>query len=318
MALARTARIAVAASTSLALALTAPVAAEAARRPAHPSARTFVAHGIVVRHSGAAMTVLATDVRSGRSVVRNRTITVAVPSRRSTVGRWVARKMRGLVNGDRVTVTGVVTGSGRGTRFHAADMGHQASAFHAYVGVVSAVNGTTVTVHKGTAPSDDANESNDGSFTVDVSTASVLVDFAAGPLAVGQSVLVLGSSVNDVVVATSVFAFSTTPDVVRGRVSAVTGSVVTVGDEEETQTQVDLSTAAIIVDGTSNSTPDKVTVGAKLLALGWTDDSGVFIPVLAVAFSHTCNSHHHGDGGHAEDGPDGPGDGGSSGGSPGA
>jgi uncharacterized membrane protein YgcG len=317
--------VAVAASTSLALALTAPVAAEAARRPSHhPATRTFVAHGVVVRHTGATMTVLATDVRSGRSVVRNRTLTVSLPSRASTAGRLVARKMRGLANGDRVTVTGVVTGQGRSTRFQVGDMGHLASAFHSYIGVISAVSGSLLTVHKGTVPSDDANENDNGSFTVDDSTANVLVDLAAGTPAVGQSVLVLGSSVNDVVVATSVFAFSTPPDVLRGRVSAVNGTTVTVGGEEDAQTQVDLSSTTLIVDGVSNSTPAQVTVGAKLVALGWTNDAGVFVPVLAVAFSHTCDSHHHGDGGHSEDGPGSPGDGGSgsggsgSGGSPGA
>jgi hypothetical protein len=312
MPLASRLRAGVAASAALGLLLAAPAPADAATH--HQTARTFVAHGMVVSRSASTVTVLATDLRTGRTVLHNRRVVVTLPSRRTTSGKALARSMRSLTRGDRVTVSGSVAGTGRRAAFHASGLSHQVAPFHVYLGTVTALNGTLVTVHKGAEPSDDANEDNHGSFTVDVSTATVSVDAAAGSLAIGHHVAVLGSSVNDIVVATSVFAFTTSPDVVSGDVSSVTGTVVTVASQDEQDshdgaqgapTVVDLAGAALIIDGTSNSTPDQITVGARISMLGMTDSAGTFVPSVAFAFGHKCDSHHHGDGGADEQRPDG-------------
>jgi hypothetical protein len=301
------------AAGACALALASPGAALAAGHH-RPAARPFTAHGLVISHTSSSVTMLATDVRSGRSTTRNTPVTVSLPSRRSKSGKVLSRRLAHLSAGDRISVTGTKSGDA----LTAKNFVGQAAPFHVYLGTVTAVNGALVTVDKSTAPSDDQNESDNGSFTVDTTNATVLVDGAAGSLAVGQSVAILGSSVMDVVSATSVFAFSVAPAVLTGEVSAVNGTVVTVskdgqdgegdggsqsGEDGGTPptppvgTTTDLAAATLIVDGASNATPDTVTVGSRLIALGTDNGDGTFTSTMVFAFTHACSSRHHGDGG---------------------
>lgn len=314
--LSRTGVVSAVAAGACALALAAPGPALAAGHH-RPAARPFTAHGLVVSHTSSSITMLATDIRSGKSAKHNTPVTVSLPSRRSKSGKVLARRLSHLAAGDRISVTG----RKQGDNFTAKNFVGQAAPFHVYLGTVTAMNGTLVTVDKGTAPSDDQNESENGSFTVDTSAATVLVDGAAGALAVGQSVAILGSSVKDVVYASSVFAFSVAPAVLKGEVTAVNGTVVTVStdgqdgqdgqDNEGDQggedggpppappagTTTDLAAATLIVDGVSNSTPDAVTVGSRLMALGTDNGDGTFTSTMVFAFTHACSSRHHGDGG---------------------
>lgn len=309
----RTGAVSAVAAGACALALATPGAALAAGHH-RPAARPFTAHGLVVSHTASSITMLATDVRSGKSAQHNTPVTVSLPSRRTKSGKVLTRRLAHMAAGDRISVTGTKTGD----TLTAKNFVGQAAPFHVYLGAVTGINGTLVTVAKAAAPSDDQNESDNGSFTVDTTNATVLVDGAAGSLAVGQTVAVLGSSVQDVVYASSVFAYSAAPAVLTGEVSAVNGTVVTVSqdgqDGEGDQsgegdqggstppappagTTTDLAAATLIVDGVSNSTPDAVTVGSRLMALGTDNGDGTFTSTIVFAFTHACNSRHHGDGG---------------------
>ena len=322
----RTGVVGAVAAAACAVALAAPGTAAAAGHH-RSAARPFTAHGLVVSHTATSITMLATDVRSGRSAKHNTPVTVGLPSRRSKSGKVLARRLAHLAPGDRISVAG----RKQGDTFTAKNFVGHAAPFHVYLGTVTGVDGTLVTVDKATAPSDDQNEPENGSFTVDASAATVLVDGAAGSLAIGQSVAILGSSVKDVVYASSVFAYSVAPAVLTGEVAAVDGTVVTVSDEEQdgedgpdgtdtsdgegdgdgdqgsedgdtppappAGTTTDLAGAMLIVDGVSNSTPDAVTVGSRLMALGTDNGDGTFTSTIVFAFTHACSSRHHGDGG---------------------
>jgi hypothetical protein len=327
--LSRTPRVALAVAGAVALLAALPASADAARKTTHkPAARPFTAHGLVLSHTRSSMKVLATDLRSGRRTTRNRTVTVTLPSRRTSSGKALAKRLASVRPGDRVSVTGKTTGTGRRASFTVKNLVGRPAAFHVYLGTITAVNGTLLTVDKAPRPSDDEAESEKGSLTVDVSAATVSVDGGPGDVSVGQTVAVLGSSVEDVVAATSVFGFTTAPAVAAGRVSDLTGSVATVGtrhggedgdntgaevnggtgeddgddvDQPAVGTAVDLSAATLIVDGSSGATPDLVQVGARLVALGTDNGDGTFAASIAFAFTHSCTSRHHGDGGQDSD-----------------
>ncbi len=314
--LSRTGVVSAVAAGACALALATPGAALAAGHHRH-AARPFSAHGLVVSHTSSSITMLATDVRSGRSARHNTPVTVSLPSRRTKSGKVLSRRLAHMAAGDRISVTGTK----RGGTLTVKNFVGRAAPFHVYLGTVTGINGTLVTVDKANAPSDDQNESENGSFTVDTTDATVLVDGATGSLAVGQTVALLGSSVKDVVYASSVFAYSAAPAVLTGEVSAVNGTVVTLstdgtdgegeGDQGGDQggedggqppappagPTTDLAAATLIVDGVSNSTPDAVTVGSRLMALGTDNGDGTFTSTIVFAFTHACSSRHHGDGG---------------------
>ena len=251
------------------------------------------------------ITVLAHDLRAGTSVVHNRRMTVSLPPLGSKAGKALAGKTKSMAIGDQVTLTGGVTGSGRTTRFDASGVLDRATPFHVYLGTVSAINASIVSVTKGAKPSDDDHERDTGPLTVDIADAAVSIDAGATALAPGQTVAVLGSSINDIVVATAVFGVTTAPTVVAGRASDVTGNIVTIDGEADSSTPVDLTEATVIVDGNTNSTPSQITSGSHIITLGTTDPGGTYLPTIAFAFTHTCDSHHHGDGGREQGGPGG-------------
>jgi hypothetical protein len=320
---------AIAASACVAGLVLAPDAGAAAHS-GHHAARPFVAHGLLISASANSVTVLAHDVHTGKSVSRHEQLTIALPS-----GTKGARTLRKIVkhasSGDRVTVNGRAESTGSGLRFTANDVTDHPAPFHLYLGTVTAVDGTTVKVNKADRPSDDQGEDDGGAFTVDVSTAAVTVDGAAGDLAVGQSVALLGSENHDTVVATSVWALTTAPATLFGKVRNVDGTVVTLksdddgtggdgGDDDATASAhghrgdhagvtVDLGNVPLVLNGHSGATADQLTEGSRLVLLGSTDpDSGAFVPSLAFGFSHDCTSRHHGDGGQDDNGDDDGGD----------
>jgi hypothetical protein len=317
-----TGRRALTALTAGALVAALPATAQAAPAGRHkPIARPFSAHGLVIGHTSSHLTLLATAVRTAKSTARNTTVTVGLPSRRTGAGKALAKRLARLHDGDRLSVNGI-TAAGTYT---AKNFTATAAPYHAYLGTVTAVRGTTVQVAKAGEPSDDANEPSRGAFTVDVSAAAVTVDGTPGTLAIGQTVAILGSSVHDVVAATAVFAFTAAPGVVTGRITATAGAVVTLGDAEgddhgdgqgddhgddqsddpggddagpaSSGIAVDLSAATLIVDGTSGATPATLASGSRLLALGTDNGDGTFTATLAFGFTHACSSRHHGDGG---------------------
>lgn len=256
--------------------------AKHARKQAKP--RPFTAHGIVVSHAGPSVTVLARQLRVGGQVTQNRRLVL----RMATAAAVPA-------DGSQVTLTGKVSGSGDAVSFTGRAVAEHAAETHVYLGTVVAVNGSVVTVDKGATPGDDPTDNGEGTFTVDVSTASVSVDGAAGALAVGQSVAVLGTDDHDAVVASAVWAFSTAPATVTGEVTAVTGTVVTVAGENDTSTDIDLAATSLVVDG-APGTPDQVVVGSRVTALTITDATGATSTLALAVTPGDHNGDHGGDG----------------------
>ena len=171
-------------ASACALALAAPGAADASphhathhKPTAHssghrkPAARPFTALGLVMSQTSSSITLLASDVRSGKSAQHDTAVTVALPSRRSKSGKVLARRLAGLTAGDRISINGTKSGDVLTAKNF---VGH-AAPFHVYLGTVTAVDGPIVTVAKASAPSDDPDESARGSFTVDISAATVTV-----------------------------------------------------------------------------------------------------------------------------------------------
>ena len=325
-------RVVVTAAGAAALVLALPSAAYASHHPKPKQHKTFAAHGLVLRHTSSSVTLLASTTRTGKHSRHNTPVTVALPSRHTAAGRALAKRLAKTHTGDGITVVGTST-SGRVT---AKNFAVKPAPFHVYAGRITAINDALITVAKGPQSSDDAREGHRGHFTIDSSEAAVSLDGqsvdSALDLSVGDTVLALGSSVDDVVVATSVFGISLDIDVLTGRVTAVNDPLITVdahdrrgpgGDREHALSMQDgdgsddgdggddgdsngvvvsLDSAAVIVDGTSNATVSSITPGSRVLALGTDNGDGTFAASLAFVFTHGCNSRNHGDGGQGEDG----------------
>jgi hypothetical protein len=304
----------------------------ASHRP-KPAPKAFTAHGLVLKHTSSTVTLLASSARTGKHSRHDAAVTVALPSRRTPAGRALAKRLAKTHTGDGISVIGTATDK----KVTAKNFAVKPAPFHVYLGTISAINNALVTVAKGAQSSDDSREGHRGHFTIDTSEAAVSLDGqsvdSALDLKVGEPVAALGSSVDDVVVATSVFGFSAAPDVIAGRVTAVNDPLITIDshdrrgpggrenhvavraldghgrghgsdDGDEDGTVVSLDSASVIVDGQSNSPVSAITTRSRVLAIGTEQDNGSFAASLAFVFTHGCDSRHHGDGGQDEDGED--------------
>ena len=237
---------ALAAAGSLLLIVTAPASAFAKghddgpghdAKDKHVKVAHFTAHGLVVASDATSAQVMARTLTGPHGVRHNKLITITLGTgEHHSKGKKPAAAP--LTVGNRVEVTGTETGTGDSEVFTSTHIEQHAEAAHVYLGMVIAVNGTTIKVTKGGKPSDDPSESDNGfhGLLVDVSKATVTVDGAAGTLAVGQTVAVLGEGDECVVTAAAVYAFTVAPSVVSGKVTAIAGSKVTLGHEEEAVT----------------------------------------------------------------------------------
>ncbi|MDX6256338.1 MAG: hypothetical protein QOJ11_2672 [Frankiales bacterium] len=257
-------------------------------KPKHVKVVHFNAHGTVVSASGSTAVVMARTVLVQHKGVRHNvaiTVTVAPGALKHTGHGRKVPTTAGLVVGNKVEVSGTATGSGDTEVLTVTHAVQHAQAAHVFLGKVIAVNGTTIKVSKGAEASDDQDENDNGlhGFAVDVSKATITVDGAAGTLAVGQTVAILGEGDHDAVVAASVYAFTVAPTLLAGKISAVTGSQVTIGDEEDAVT-VDLASTPLVINGNTGGALTSVAAGAKAVILG-TTTAGVFTPSLAFVFN---------------------------------
>ncbi len=288
--------IALAAAGSMVLLAAAPASALATHASRHqpaPAAKAhrFTAEGLVVSSTGSSVVVLARDVSSRGRVDHNKLITVAVAPRHQrhphVRGASTAGPSAGtLIVGNLVDLSGTATSSGTTATFTATQVVQHTEPAHVFLGTVTAVNANLVTVTKAATASDDQGENSDGSnqFTVDVTNAAVTVDGAAGSLTVGQSVAVLGEGVHDLVLAAAVYAFTAVPTVLAGDVSAVNGTLVTIGDSGDGAT-VDLAGVPLSVNGNPDSTTAALDADTNIVVLGSTDTAGTLTPTLAFAFN---------------------------------
>lgn len=283
--------VALAAAGSLLLLASAPASALAAGhadKSKHVKVVHFNAHGTVVSASGSTAVVMARTVQVQHQSVRHDvsiTVTVTAGAFRQSGHGHKAPTTAGLIVGDLVELQGTETGSGDSEVLTVTHAVQHTQVAHVFLGTVTAVNGTTVKVSKGDAASDDQGENDNGrdGLTVDVSKAVVTVDGAAGTLAVGQTVAVLGEGDHDAVLAASVYAFTVAPTVLVGKISSVTGSKVTLGHEQDAVT-VDLATTPLVINGNAGAALTSVAAGARAVILG-TTTAGVFAPSLAFVFN---------------------------------
>jgi hypothetical protein len=135
---------------------------------------------------------------------------------------------------------------------------HQVALF----GTVQSVSGSSVVVARqrnggGQGGEGDHLRPADGGGTVsiDAGSATVSIDGAAGALTglnPGDTVMVLGTAKDQGVVATALYAYDNAATIVAGRAGSITGSGLTIS-QEESSTAVDASSAAIYLDGTASS-----------------------------------------------------------------
>src|SRR3954468_21937270 len=130
----RTGRVLVAAAGAAALVLALPSAAYASHHP-KPKHKTFAAHGLVLRHTGSSLTVLASSARTGKHSRHNTAVTVALPSRHTAAGRALAKRLAKTHAGDRISVVGTAT-NGKVT---AKKFAGKPAPFHVYLGRITAL-----------------------------------------------------------------------------------------------------------------------------------------------------------------------------------
>ncbi len=182
-------------------------------------------------------------------------------------------------------------------------------------GTVTAINGTELMVSehaRDNGDNEDGNDSQDGnnqgdgdrhSIAVDDSEATIIVDNGANPLAVGDTVAILGEVTDNTVVAEAIFGFSTRPAFLRGEVVSVNGNSVTVatgedgmnrdslardrgpGDDGNTTSTFDLSDVALALNG-SSARPSDLVPGDKIILLGPANpETGQVVAEVAFAFN---------------------------------
>ena len=171
-----------------------------------------------------------------------------------------------------------------------------ASDSSALVGVLDAVDGTTLMVNvsaevgsdgpgdQGDGQGDQGDATNRGSqgdddVAIDASTASVSLDgqpASVAQLTPGETVAVLGETVDDSALATQVMAYSTVPGIVDGTITQVSGNVLTLssgdggggGDSEDGNSTVDVTGSQIFLDGQPGATVSQLATGDDVLAIG--------------------------------------------------
>jgi len=166
--------------------------------------------------------------------------------------------------------------------------------------------GDNIAGDHGSGGSGDSTDGDSHTIAVDDSTATIIVDGGSGPLAVGDTVAILGEFTDNTVVASTIFGFSNAPDFIRGDVVSVSGTSVTLGsgdDNEQSDLQagddsedgesnltVDLADVPLALNG-SSATPADLTAGDKIILLGTTDpETGQFTPAVAFAFNSSDNN----------------------------
>jgi hypothetical protein len=304
-------------------------AAHHAREKHH--SRHLLVKGLVVGHHHRSVTVFAKTARVGAKTRHNERVEVHFAH--SAHGRTR------IPIGDHVSI--LATGTASKHVFTIRHNRHETvtpSPATLFFGSVTAVNGTLLTVsendrddgdhhdgndndndgehhggdndrvspadHSPGGPGDNDNEGPGHTITVDDSAATITVDGASGTIAVGDTVAVLGEASHDTVVASTIYAFTTDPSFMRGKVQQVSGDTVTLRDDGNTFT-VSLSGVPLAVNGDVGAAPSQLMVGDKLLLVGPLDSSTDQVtPEVAFGFNHhddhPCgdNDEHHGHHGH--------------------
>jgi hypothetical protein len=216
----RAATIAVSVATALSMA--APAMAHS--KPAPVRVQKFSARGLVVSSTPTTLKVITREMKVGASAVpANTVVTVKRPA-----GKGKAKTTN--LAGYAVTVTGNAVRLGKTTTLTASQETVAPRPAEVFLGEVTDVSGTQLTLEASSAAGGDDFGAEDGTLTVDISAATSTVDGASGTPAEGEFAVVLGEREDDTIAAASVDAWTDVPDVVAGGITDVSGSVVTLDD----------------------------------------------------------------------------------------
>lgn len=305
----------VGAAVALAAALPATEAAAHPADAAHHAAgkhhhRHLVVNGVVAGHHHRTVTVFARTVKAGATTRHNERIELHFAH--SAHGRTK------IPTGDHFRI--VATGTGSKRVFTIRHNHHETvspAAAALFFGTVKAVNANRLTVsvndrddgdhhdgndndgehhgdgddrvspseHSPGGPGDNDNDGPGHTIAVDDTTAAITVD-GARAIAVGDTVAVLGEASHNTVVASTIYAFTTAPSFMRGKVQQVNGDTVTLRENGTTST-VSLTGVPLAINGDVDATPSQLIVGDKLLLVGPIDaGTGQVTPEVAFAFNH--------------------------------
>jgi hypothetical protein len=213
----------VAVAAAVAAALTVSTPAMAAGRK--PKALRFTAQGLVVASTPKTLRVLTRQLKVGKaSLPANTVVTVKRPSGKG-------KKSNASLVGYTVTISGSAAKTGRTLTLAASSEVAQPQPAEVFLGVVSGVTPTGLTLDETSAAGGDDFGDDQNTLTVVTSAATVSVDGAAGTVAEDEFVIVLGERDGNNVVAATVDAYTAPPDVEAGDISEISGSVITFGDE---------------------------------------------------------------------------------------
>ncbi|GAA1658687.1 hypothetical protein [Actinoplanes couchii] len=316
----RPARSAAAVAVAVAAALTLPAPAMAAG--GKPKAQRFTVQGLVVASSAKTLRVLTSSLTVGKaSLPANAVVTVQRPPGK---GKGNGKEANGRLVGYTVTISGSATKSGRALALAASSEVARPLPAQVFLGVVSGVTRDGLTLEETSAAGGDDFGDDENTLNVHTSAATVEVDGVAGKVAEDEFVIVLGERDGDNVVAATVDAWTTPPDVVAGDIADVSGSTVTLsgewgdddssddgdgehaagrhgGDDEDSDdptgddgddpngdaaTNVDLTDVPIVLNGAATVDASDLTTDERIVVLGETDTTtDEFTPQIAFAFN---------------------------------
>ena len=271
-------------------------------------AKRFTAQGLVVSATASTLKVITRQLKVGTaSLPANTVVTVARPA-----GRHRTSNLAGYA----VTLSGSATAAGKGYRLAAAKESVQAKPAEVFLGVVTDSTATSLHLAATSTARGDHLGDDDSTLTVDISAAVSTVDGATAAPADGEFAVVLGERDGDTVVAATVDGYTTTPDVVAGRISEVDGTTVTLdgdggasgrvqrhghGDRDPADDQgpgdgggkpavttVDLAPGGtavpVVLNGSATTDPATLSAGENIVILG-DSSGGDFTPTIAYAFN---------------------------------
>jgi len=188
-------------------------------KPAAARVQRFTAQGLVVSATASTLKVITRQLKVGTtSLPANTVVTVARPGGKNKTGNLA---------GYAVTLSGNATTSGTSVKLAASQEIVKANPAEVFLGVVTGSTATSLRLATHSTARGDHLGDDDSALTVDISTAVSTVDGAAAAPADGEFAVVLGERDGNTVVAATVDAYTTAPDVVAGRISSVDGTTVT-------------------------------------------------------------------------------------------
>ena len=248
------------------------------QRGAHKS--RFSLNGLVLSVHGGVLGVYVQRGEIAGKPVRKLVESVELPA--TSHHGSPARGHRAVVVGDIVHVSGIASSSNGTESLQATHDNIVTTHSTAVVGSVVSVDGTTLVVAPSRPSGGDGgggrggglrrDGTDQGNLSIDASQATILVDGTEAvltDLVANETVAVIGERDDGTMLAATVLGYTTTPSVVEGRLSSVSGSILTLSSGDSgTSTQVDASKAAIYLNGVAGATLSQLASGDKVIAIG--------------------------------------------------